>query len=44
MSDWQKLVGVGLMALTLPGGGRSPFILKQVRVREGGTTEVELSR
>lgn len=31
--------------VALPGGqGRSPFILKQVRVKEGGSVNVELSR
>ncbi|OHV08979.1 hypothetical protein [Kushneria phosphatilytica] len=30
--------------VALPGGGRSPFILKQVRVRKDSTVEVELSR
>ncbi|RKR03305.1 hypothetical protein C7446_1826 [Kushneria sinocarnis] len=30
--------------VALPDGGRSPFILKQIRVGEGSTVEVELSR
>lgn len=30
--------------VALPEGGRSPFILKQVRVRDGATAEVELAR